>query len=354
MNIDPLTVEKKKLKILICCIYHKKRLSLSFASYISLNRTHKMSSETVSAPSESTPVAPTPATQQTVEQTVDQAVVEVATQVDALTLDSTSTLDNKSAYTYKLTTSDTTPVTDDLQNADHVVDKVNNLAETKHDDASNEPSAPSVSVSASDSVTLLKVHTGSSVLHNPFFVADTHDGIVVERQPLPAEHASGDSAPDDTKSSVLDILDAKMIGPAVKAIYRDITDPDHGITVDEWNFLSASEIKKRQDVYKGKFLDIATRYHGMGWVIVLAYIPETNNFFFRSDGGSSGWDREANFEAYSKDTYIPAKFPVFQAPAGADAQGKDGSVQKCVDLENKEVQYTYRDAMRQISETWVF
>lgn len=207
-------------------------------------------------------------------------------------------------------------------------------------------------------VSSLSIHTGSSVLHHPFFAADTHHNLVVERRSVNEKEDSVDvkDAQTSKASSVLDILDSSMIGDAVKAIYRDITDPDHGFNIENWTFLSANEIKTRQNVYMDKFLDIATRYNGMGWVIVLAYIPETNNFFFRHDGGSSGWDREANFKRCVADTYIPAKFPMFTALAGDDvkhdASGNDDvPVQKSHEI--KDEQYTYHDAMRTISNHWI-
>lgn len=73
---------------------------------------------------------------------------------------------------------------------------------------------------------------------------------------------------------------------------------------NELIFLSLSDIHKRiqSSPYK-HFFDVAIAYAGMGWVHVLAYVPQHSKFFIRMDGGSSGYDRQDNLDKFRD--YIP-------------------------------------------------
>ena len=71
------------------------------------------------------------------------------------------------------------------------------------------------------------------------------------------------------------------------------------IDQSDWIFLSIDEAidtyknycsKGRTDVF-----DIAYRYAGMGYIRMLACDLNTHLLFIRMDGGSSGWDREYNY-----------------------------------------------------------
>ena len=46
------------------------------------------------------------------------------------------------------------------------------------------------------------------------------------------------------------------------------------------------------------FYDIALTYIGMGHILLISYYPTKNNFFFRRDGGSNGYDREEYYNKY--------------------------------------------------------
>jgi hypothetical protein len=198
-----------------------------------------------------------------------------------------------------------------------------------------------VTKSTAEGMGSLKIHTGSSVLISPFFLPNTQDGLMVERSLLLPEPLQEDEQKVTDPESVLSILDQKMTGDPVKAIYRDIKDHDHGFTVNNWTFLSANEIRTNQHEYNDKFFDIAVRYNGLGWIVVLAYIPETNNFFFRHDGGSNGYDRDSNYDQYIAPTYIPAQFPMSQSDPSGESKFEI------------EVQYTYSNAMLIISNNWI-
>jgi hypothetical protein len=46
------------------------------------------------------------------------------------------------------------------------------------------------------------------------------------------------------------------------------------------------------------FCDLAFSSFGMGWALVVSWDREKQRLFVRVDGGSSDWDREANFKYY--------------------------------------------------------
>lgn len=65
-----------------------------------------------------------------------------------------------------------------------------------------------------------------------------------------------------------------------------------------WTFLSELEIKERyEEMCKTgqlDIMDVAISYSGMGHVVVLSVYPETMMVFEMMDGGSNGYEREAN------------------------------------------------------------
>ena len=160
----------------------------------------------------------------------------------------------------------------------------------------------------------------------------------------------------DYSKSVLNILKKDNVGPALHSVYRAVTNPKHGFTLGDDNrlgkfyFSPANNILEGEDVYGGKFIDIAWRYRGMGHVIVLAYIPKTNNFFFRNDGGSNDYDRADHFKTYSDSKFQPNKFKLYEKHVYSTEEGRIE-----YDLIHENLQYTYEDVMRAISNNkWVF
>ena len=61
--------------------------------------------------------------------------------------------------------------------------------------------------------------------------------------------------------------------------------------------MKLTEILERKNSYKYMY-DIALKYHGLGWVVLISYHKTSGKFLFRMDGGSSGWDRQANYKKY--------------------------------------------------------
>ena len=83
--------------------------------------------------------------------------------------------------------------------------------------------------------------------------------------------------------------------------------------INYWTFHSVNEIFKNSSNYKN-FIDIASRYIGMGWVEIISYSPNTQKFFYRCDGGSSGHEVEYNqrlFQNFCLSGSDKSRFPPY-------------------------------------------
>lgn len=99
--------------------------------------------------------------------------------------------------------------------------------------------------------------------------------------------------------------DTKFRDTTLAKLLRFMPDKNTEMYSYGWNILSINEIIKRSN---DKYTDIAVQYEGMGWVYVLSYINDNQNFYIRSDGGSNDWDRQYNFDKYNSDDYQPKSF----------------------------------------------
>jgi len=88
----------------------------------------------------------------------------------------------------------------------------------------------------------------------------------------------------------------------LKILYSFTGSSKSSIFKDDLHFISLDKMYTCRDSYI-HFIDIATKYAGMGHILVLSYQPSTEMFFFRSDGGSNGYDRMYYDELYKH--YIP-------------------------------------------------
>lgn len=78
------------------------------------------------------------------------------------------------------------------------------------------------------------------------------------------------------------------------------------IYINEWTIMSMQNMIERfESVYPDNILalDIGFKYMGMGHVKVLFYDPVNKCYFFRHDGGSSGYDREYHYDILKKYKY---------------------------------------------------
>ena len=84
----------------------------------------------------------------------------------------------------------------------------------------------------------------------------------------------------------------------LKNFYKYINVYDKEIYINEWKFLSLNNTLERINDFNQKnniyVIDLAIKYHGMGWVYVLFYDPKIKKYKIRFDGGSNGFDRQSN------------------------------------------------------------
>ena len=83
-------------------------------------------------------------------------------------------------------------------------------------------------------------------------------------------------------------------------IYKILGHPDKEIYIGNWTILS---LKKALSIYQdfcnngqNNVFDIGYRYLGMGHVEVISCDLKSHLLFYRRDGGSNGFDRQANYE----------------------------------------------------------
>lgn len=183
------------------------------------------------------------------------------------------------------------------------------------------------------------IHIGSNVCEQPFFQPIYGKKNLYHSRSLTFAQRDNENFP----GNVLDIVQESLVGPSIRDIYRGLKDQDHGFVINDWCFLSAKEIGSREAVYKPKMLDFALQYNGMGHIIVISYIPRTDRFFFRHDGGANYWDREEHYKEYSDDKFIPSELPIYD----------HGILDTKVKL-NMLMQYSYHDMMQIIDPLWIF
>lgn len=89
------------------------------------------------------------------------------------------------------------------------------------------------------------------------------------------------------------------------AIYNIIGNPECEVYLNEWTIMSC---EKAIQIYNNycqdtitNIFDIAFRYLGMGHVEVLSCDLNTHLLFYRPDGGSSGIEREYNYNKFKKE-----------------------------------------------------
>lgn len=90
----------------------------------------------------------------------------------------------------------------------------------------------------------------------------------------------------------------------IQQMYKIIGDPDKEVYIGYWTIMSLNDVidrfKNLKDKKQERVFDIALRYAGMGHVDILSCDLKTHKLFMRHDGGSNGWERQANRDALFK------------------------------------------------------
>ena len=96
----------------------------------------------------------------------------------------------------------------------------------------------------------------------------------------------------------------------IKIMYELIGNPDIEVYLGEWTIMSLTKCLENYKKYcedgQEKIFDIALTYMGLGHVMVLSCDLENHLLFKRRDGGSNGYERDANYQdllKYDKNKY---------------------------------------------------
>ena len=98
--------------------------------------------------------------------------------------------------------------------------------------------------------------------------------------------------------SVVDLPEG--LNQNIALIYKILGDPEREVYIKDWIIMSLNKVTKIYKEYcnggQTGIVDIAFTYLGMGHINVMSCDLETHNILFHRDGGSNGWDRDANFK----------------------------------------------------------
>ncbi len=104
------------------------------------------------------------------------------------------------------------------------------------------------------------------------------------------------SIKDINNSIIIQDQEKIFLHPEILKLY-EIIGYDKEYNYKNYTFMTLNEIIERKNNYTN-FYDIALTYIGMGHILLISYYPTKNNFFFRRDGGSNGYDREEYYNKY--------------------------------------------------------
>jgi hypothetical protein len=83
-------------------------------------------------------------------------------------------------------------------------------------------------------------------------------------------------------------------------IYKILGDPTKEIYLGQWTIMSLDKALKNYKEYskngQNNVFDIGYKYVGMGHIDVISCDLKSHLLFYRPDGGSNGYDRQANYQ----------------------------------------------------------
>ena len=96
----------------------------------------------------------------------------------------------------------------------------------------------------------------------------------------------------------------------ISLIYDILGNPKKEIYIGEWTIMNLEKAMEIYDEYcknnRKDVFDIGYKYLGMGHIQILSCDLKSHLLFYHRGGGSSGWDREANFKEIIQ--YGPTKY----------------------------------------------
>jgi hypothetical protein len=83
-------------------------------------------------------------------------------------------------------------------------------------------------------------------------------------------------------------------------LYQLINKPKSEVYLGDWTILSLEEALRNYNNYckdgQNNVFDIGFKYRGMGHITLISCDLKSHLLFYRNDGGSNGYDREANYQ----------------------------------------------------------
>lgn len=166
---------------------------------------------------------------------------------------------------------------------------------------------------------------GSSGLTHPFFQFGNSDNEVDIMERV-SRNCSKEHFQEVNKT-----FENVNIPKCLLMIYYWLECNDREFQYVDLNWMSLKAIWERLQVYRKEgqqsIIDLAYRYAGMGWINVLSMDVKTGKFFYRADGGSSGYDREENWNRIKSldiSTMNPDKLHTFDEIIRIARQPQDG------------------------------
>lgn len=90
----------------------------------------------------------------------------------------------------------------------------------------------------------------------------------------------------------------------IKNFYINNNSYNRELYIKSWTLFSIKKILDMHDNYLKdditSIIDLGFIYLGLGWIKVAFYNTEDNMIYYRRDGGSNGWDRNANYKNLKK------------------------------------------------------
>lgn len=139
----------------------------------------------------------------------------------------------------------------------------------------------------------IKVYTTqSNIFEDPFFQFD-HNQTEVNAM-------SNFLINNEVYETVMKLKNEYNLPDELVYVYLHAQSFEHDINLNNITFINLNTAKTLSKEHPF-FFDFAVTYHGMGWLNVFSWHSKLKKIVVRMDGGSSGYDRQHNYEKYKND-----------------------------------------------------